>query len=57
MPVPIEAPGKVQTFLLERGWMEHVNGRWTHPVEGAGTMTWEQAMTIEFLNFLMLGRD
>jgi hypothetical protein len=49
-------PDKVADYLHRLGWYETEPGYWRQNFEGGG-FTWEQAVSIEYLNFIMIGRE
>lgn len=54
IPTPID----VQNFLFARGWTEvgpSSQDLWTHNGKQRFVMTWEQAMAIEFFEFITIG--
>lgn len=48
------APSDIQTFLTGRGW-NTVGTRFQHNAKDRWHMTWEQAVAIEFYEFITIG--
>lgn len=47
-------PGDIHTFLTARGWS--LNGdAWQHTGKGRYNMSWEQAVSCEFYEFITIG--
>jgi hypothetical protein len=50
----VDAPDDVERFLRARGWTQ-VSPRWQHSDKNRFFMTWEQAMALEFYEFITIG--
>lgn len=49
-----DAPDDIERFLRARGWIQ-VSPRWQHDGKSRFFMTWEQALAIEFYEFISIG--
>lgn len=50
-------PADITNFLISRGWTEYgpFDDVWKHTAKGHSELSWEQAMAIEFYEFITLG--
>lgn len=49
-----DTPDDIETFLRARGWIQ-ASPRWQHDDKRRYFMTWEQAVAIEFYEFITIG--
>lgn len=57
-PEEIVTPADISAFLYGRGWNEvgnSITDRWRHVIKNRPNMSWEQAVAIEFYEFVSLG--
>jgi hypothetical protein len=47
-------PGDIHTFLTARAWSNNGDD-WQNQQKGRYSMTWEQAVAVEFYEFITLG--
>lgn len=50
-----DCPPQIVTFLSARGWGNLNNEVFAHGAKGFNGMSWEQALAIEFYEFITIG--